>query len=174
MESGGCGVKQAEHYFIDGKTMGVFPYFTTGEGRKWAYILEEREEVLVARSPLQVIEDSCLYWGSDLKGRKRGTKAIAGYTHKPPIVIDDLCRLYFFPLKSPEDDTCPWLSHEHLESVYQNDAGETVIQFCNGREKTVDVSPRVVVRNQTRTAQLRIQIENRKIKKQIRPGAMKV
>src|SRR5699024_10195846 len=87
------------------------------EGKTTAYVLEADSSYIVTRPSTRLIDFSCAYFGSSLKGRQDGTKTICGITHKAPISIDPSSGMYFFPTASPTNALCSWISHSHIENV---------------------------------------------------------
>ncbi len=53
------------------------------------------------QSPMDIIEQSCLYYGASLRGRKDGSKHIIGTSHKAPIAVEPTNEIFFFQ-RSPQ------------------------------------------------------------------------
>ncbi|MCA0969643.1 competence protein ComK [Halobacillus litoralis] len=133
---------------------------------------DERGEVLtkvfeadgrftVDKCPSQVVDDSCRYFASSLNGRISGTKELTRYTHKPPIVISEAMRIYFFPIISPKRKDCTWIAHKFVRSFYGEKNQTTTIEFTNGTTINVPVSHGMIANQVQRTAHFRVILEDR-------------
>ena len=75
---------------------------------KTSKIIDNGNQYIVNYKVMDVIERSCEYFGSSYEGRKLGTKALIGITHKSPIIIEESRKIIFFPTKSPINEDCIW------------------------------------------------------------------
>src|SRR5690625_2920772 len=85
---------------LNAQTLAIVPRFVD-EKRAGAVVMEAAEEYVTNDLPKQVIDKGCLYYGSSLKGRIEGTRAIFGVNRKAPIVVDPVSGLFFLPTSSP-------------------------------------------------------------------------
>lgn len=130
-------------------------------GKYVSRILEDEVEYVMEGKPTKVIEYACAYFGADLKGRQNGIKSITGITHKTPIPVDPMNRMYFFPTKSPSNESCSWISHSHIDDIRKIDSKTSQILFKNGRVINVNVSHGILINQIHRTAQIRYLIDER-------------
>ncbi len=122
-------VELSSDYEINGFTMAIIP--VEMEGNLYSKVLEEEGEIYVSLPPIKIIEDSCNFYGSSFEGRKQGTKGISGYTHKPPIVIDPMNDIFFFPTASPTNDSCIWISLHYAYEYNKTPTANTKVMFPN-------------------------------------------
>ncbi|MBO9128708.1 competence protein ComK [Bacillus sp. 165] len=153
--------KYLPEYIVSGATMAVLPV-TTKDKRVITLILEEEDLFLVLKKPVEVIEQSCKYYGSSYIGRKEGTKELIGVTHKAPTAISPTDNLYFFPTTSSVRKECAWLSHFHVASNKQILHGTLLVTLTNGQTLKLDMSKGSFDNQLYRTAQLRSAFEDRK------------
>ena len=125
-------------------------------------VLEDNDKYIVQNKPFQIMEDSCIYFGSSYKGRKEGSKAILGAEYKVPIVVEDTSNLIAFPTTSPYASDCCWISLKRVYNIYKIDNYNTKIVFDNGEEITVPCSFRSVENQMSRAARLDLILKNRK------------
>lgn len=149
-----------EDYELSTLTMLVTPQFDEF-GNIYSKVIEEERDLLVRKSPLQIIKDACDYFGSNLRGRQKATESIAEYTYKLPVAIEPHNQIYFFPTASPTSDDCSWLSHTHILRIYPMVDNDSQIVFTNGQRYHMDVSEHTLTNQLYRTAQLRFLIERR-------------
>ena len=150
----------ASGYEINPHTMAVLAR-KNEEGKTTAYVLEADSSYIVTRTPTKLIDFSCAYFGSSLKGRQDGTKTICGITHKAPISIDPSSGMYFFPTASPTNALCSWISHSHIENVQSGQNLSSKITFKNGKTIELDVSIGSILNQVHRTAQFRYLLDKR-------------
>lgn len=152
-------LKQIEEYEVNPFTMFVKPI---AYGSKiYSEIFEVEDEFLSPFKPLDIIRNSCEYYGSDYEGRRNGTKQLVGYAHKIPIAIDPTNRIFFFPTTSPSRQECIWISHEHVKDYERVNPQETLILFNNNQSFKFPVSCSSIISQLERTAYLRTKLMQR-------------
>jgi competence protein ComK len=152
-------LKQIEEYEVNPFTMVVKPI---AYGSKiYSEIFEVEDEFLSPFKPLDIIKNSCEYYGSDYEGRRNGTKQLVGYAHKIPIAIDPTNRIFFFPTTSPSRQECIWISHEHVKDYDRINPQETLIHFNNNQSFTFPISGSTIISQLERTAYLRTKLMQR-------------
>jgi competence protein ComK len=152
-------LKQIEEYEVNPFTMFVKPI--TYGSKIYSEIFEVEDEFLSPFKPLDIIRNSCEYYGSDYEGRRNGTKQLVGYAHKIPIAIDPTNRIFFFPTTSPSRQECIWISHEHVKDYERVNPQETVILFNNNQSYKFPVSCSSIISQLERTAYLRTKLMQR-------------
>ncbi|HZH63193.1 MAG TPA: competence protein ComK [Metabacillus sp.] len=144
-------------YLINRFTMAILPV----ENKFCSQVIEYEKEIFVEKRPMEVIDQSCKYFGSSYSGRKTGTKDLMKVTHKPPIVIDPANSIYFFPTTSSTRAHCAWISHSFVKEYSATKEDNTKIIFTNGKQLNVPVSVGSFENQLFRTAQLRTIISSR-------------
>ena len=91
----------------------------------------------------EIIDNSCMYYGSTYEGRRIGSMHMLGASYKLPIIVEESKSLIFFPTESPLLSSCIWVSLNNIEK-YEKDNLKTVIFFKNGIHITVDSSYRII------------------------------
>lgn len=102
-------------------------------------IIEKNDTIIVNKTPMQIIEDSCSYFGSSYFGRTNGTKRIIGVSHKAPIIIEESKEIIFFPTSSPRLYECCWVSLKNIDK-YTKQEKNALIMFNNGYILELDMS----------------------------------
>lgn len=123
-----------DEYEINSSTLAVLP---VDEGT--SKILEEEGEYYVKRPAIQIIDDSCKYFGSSLKGRNEGTKNLIGGNYKLPVVVEESRNIIFFPTSSPRLIDCAWISLNNLDNYFKYDKNGFV-KFKNGSTLNAGIS----------------------------------
>lgn len=146
----------------------VTPYTMAIVGEKarkdatvYSRVLEGEDEFLVTMKPTMVMDRSCKYFGSSLKGRQEGTKELTGITYKAPIAVDPTNEIYMFPTISPYKDTCAWISHSYILKYQSAGPEKTKITFTNQKSIILNVSKGSFENQLNRTAQYRFILSNR-------------
>lgn len=142
-----------EEFELSPLTMAIIP---VPYGSKiYSKILEMDDELLSPFRPFDIIKKSCRFYASSFSGRKEGTKALIGVTHKAPIVIDPIQSIYFFPTASPSKPDCAWISLEHVDSYRKAERNMTEVTFRNRKTYTFPLSINSFENQLLRTALLR-------------------
>lgn len=88
-------------YEINRNTMALIPI-----NDDQTKIIEKDNIFIINDNIMNIIKNSCEYFGSSYLGRKEGTKKLTGITHKSPIIIEESNKLIYFPTESPRLDSC--------------------------------------------------------------------
>lgn len=132
-------------------------------GDKKSIIYESNNEYEVSLNASKVIEHSCEYFGSTMEGRQLGTKSLIGVTHKSPIFIEESSNIIFFPLSSPRNEKCSWISFNNILSYKQGTTPKsTIIKFKNGKELEVLASVGTITNQILRSSRLQVVLNDRK------------
>ena len=121
------------NYEINVETLLIVPF---GKGKSKVY--EYDSEFVVNMSPLAIIKNSCLYFGSSYEGRKEAIKSIIGVDMKVPIVIEDGKNIIFFPTSSCINRSSIWISYQNLLKYSKVDEFSTVLYFRSNNSIKVD------------------------------------
>ena len=145
------------NYEISKGTLAVVPNNSEG-----SLVYEDSERYLIKQTPYEVMEASCLYFGSSYKGRKEGAKNILGAEYKVPIIVDDADNIIVFPTTSPLSQECVWISLSHVKSYERIDSNNTKIIFDNGKDLIVPASYRSIENQISRASRLDLILRNHK------------
>ena len=121
------------NYIINEKTLFL-------EEQKNELIIEELDNKYVdnVTNIKKVLENSCIYYGSTLKGRIKGSKNYIKSYYKIPIIISEKYHLIFFYLKD-NDNKVYWFNFKLIKD-YQQINKMIKIEFINGYHKLINTS----------------------------------
>ena len=123
------------NYEINEETLAILPY---GNGK--SKVIEKGVEYVVDKTPNEIINYSCLYFGSSYLGRHAATKHLLGISYKSPIMIEESRNIIFFPTVSPRlYDECTWISLKNIVDYKKNDFHSSVY-FDNEKHLEVPIS----------------------------------
>lgn len=142
-------------------TMAVVGEKISKEQPVYSRVIEVEDEFLVKMKPSMVMDRSCKYFGSSLKGRQEGARELTGITYKVPIAVDPTNEIYMFPTISPNKDTCAWLSHSYILDYQTAGPEKTIVTFTNHKSIILDVSKGSFENQLNRTAQYRFLLSKR-------------
>ena len=120
-------------YEVNASTLAILPD-KCGKSR----IIEKENEYLIEDKPYKIMEHSCEYFGSSIKGRICGTKNMLGSIYKPPLLIEESKKIIFFPTESPNTDNNIWISLNNIKEYNKQDH-KTIIKFKNNKEIVLDI-----------------------------------
>lgn len=121
-------------YEINYDTLAVIPI-----NNNISKIIENDRTLIVNKKTTEIIDDSCKYFGSNLKGRHEGTKNLIGITYKSPIVIEETRNIIFFPTSSPRYNDCYWVALNKIKNSEKIDNYCQII-FNNNYELELNIS----------------------------------
>ncbi|UOQ46878.1 competence protein ComK [Gracilibacillus caseinilyticus] len=122
---------------------------------------DEADDYETTWSTQKVLDYTCREFGISLRGLIEGSRMLSKITHKPPIAIDRISGMYFFPIESPQRKACTWIAHSHVLELEKVDHDLTRIVFKNGRDLILDVSYATMINQLYRTAQYRYLLSNK-------------
>jgi competence protein ComK len=164
-------VQEYKEYIIQPLTMALLP-MDGPYGEWWTIVVEKTGIVVVQKKPLDIIDDSCGYFGHSFSGAKQGAWAVTGITRMPPLAVSAELDLIIFPLASPENRDCSWLVHLNVESWGEAGRNATVVRFSNYQTFTFDISYTAFEIKACRAAQYRCLLREHTARYQIsRPPA---
>lgn len=102
-------------------------------------VIERDNSFIVNKPVMDIIEESCEYFGSSYLGRHEGTKKLIGITHKAPIIIEETKKLIYFPTTSPRLDNCVWVGLNNIKT-YESKNGKTELLFNNDKKIRLNIS----------------------------------
>ena len=148
-----------EKYEINEETLAVL-----GINKKQAKVLESSKEYVINDSAYEVMDYSCKFFGSSYSGRVDGSKKMLGANYKLPIIVEESSELIFFPISSPDNIKCIWISLKWVKDIIDED-GKTYIVLKNGK-KIESFMSKLSVKNQImRASRLNLILNERKINK---------
>ena len=123
-----------ENYEVNCNTLALIP-ISEDETR----VIEMDDIFNINKPVMNIIKESCEYFGCSYLGRHEGTKKLIGVSHKSPIIIEETNNLIYFPTTSPRLSNCIWIALNNIKN-YVNINGKTEILFQNNKKIRVDIS----------------------------------
>ena len=135
-------------YEINRNTMALIPI-----NDDQTKIIEKDNIFIINDNIMNIIKNSCEYFGSSYLGRKEGTKKLTGITHKSPIIIEESNKLIYFPTESPRLDSCSWIGFNNIKR-YINNNGKATIIFDNDKVLDLNISYGIIDNQILRSSKL--------------------
>jgi competence protein ComK len=145
------------NYEINAETLVIVPY-ANGKSKVYEY---DGEYIINAVS-LDIIKNSCLFFGCSFEGRRDAVKDILGIDMKVPILVEDSKNIIFFPISSCINKNSIWISYQNLLKYSKFDEFSTVLYFRNNKQVIVDVKYNLVDNQVIRCIKLESMLERRK------------
>ena len=117
-------------YEINRNTMALIPI-----NDDQTKIIERNRIFIINENIMNIIKNSCEYFGSSYLG----TKKLTGITHKSPIIIEESNNLIYFPTESPRLNSCSWIGFNNIKN-YINNNGKATIIFDNDKVLDLNIS----------------------------------
>lgn len=136
-------------------------YALIGKDKQTTEIIERNKRFIINNSVINILKESCEYYGSTLDGRIRGSKKLLGMCYKLPVIIEGSNEIIFFPTSSPTKEDCCWIASNHIAS-YKAVDNNTCITFTDGQAETFALSYEAFENQIFRSTKLLFQLRNRK------------
>ena len=143
-------------YEINKGTLAIMP-----NENESSLVYEDEDRFLIEQSPFQIMEESCMYFGSTYEGRKDSARFILGAEYKVPVIVEDTDNLIVFPTTSPKSDDCIWISLKRVKNFERIDNSNTKVIFDNNKEIIVPVSYRTLENQISRASRLDFMMRKR-------------
>ena len=78
------------------------------------YVKEINNEITLRENILKLLNNSCIYYGSSLKGRILGAKSLIKSKYKLPLIISEKNNLYFINIKDKNGYEY-WLNFQYIK-----------------------------------------------------------
>ena len=88
----------------------------------------------------EIINKSCLYYGSSYHGRIQGSSLILEANYKLPIIIKDNAELIVFPLVTSTLKDPIWFIYNNIKEYHQIKKNKVLVEFTNGQTEAFNVS----------------------------------
>jgi len=117
-------------------------------GENSTRVFEFDRDFIVDDSLYNIISNSCEFYGSSFNGRSEASKKILCTNIKVPIVVEDLKKILFFPIRATYTSGNRWISFNNLDRIekVKKNGSVTRLHFCNGISYDVEISYEIIQR----------------------------
>lgn len=129
--------KMLDFYLINENTLAIIPY------KNKSKVIEKYITYVVNLLPTEIVNNSCLYYGSSYKGRSESSSYFLGTKYKNPIIISENNRVIMFPTTSPNNVDCLWINYKGISKYYSHNLSTTKIELINNKILTINLSNRI-------------------------------
>lgn len=123
-----------DKYLINENTLVIMPY-EDGKSK----VIENYITYVVDTLPINIINESCLYYGSSLKGRCESSEYMTGIKYKCPIIISEVKEIIFFPTTSVKNSECIWFNYNSVCKYHCNNK-QLFVKLINNEEFVIEIS----------------------------------
>lgn len=104
-------------------------------------IIKELDKVLkfYGNVEKEILNKSCIYYGSSLNGRIKGSKSLINSKYKLPIIISEKNNIIFFPIKGLNKNELYWFNFNLIKD-YKKENNLIKILFSNEEIKNLNLS----------------------------------
>lgn len=148
-----------EEYIIGPDTMLIIPVLE--DQKVYSRIYEMNQEFICRKKPLDIIKESCIFYGSSFDGRKEATIALTNVKNKTPIIVSNFFTLFYFPTASVHKQDCIWISLEHVLYYKRAPRNTCTVTFRNKINYDLDVSVHIFNNQMLKTTHLKNLINRR-------------
>lgn len=128
------------NYVINSKTLAILPY-----GTRKSIVIENNDQVIVNKSPIGIIRQNCILYGSCIEEKWKKTELLTGIVYKSPVMISYHKKLILFPTVSPRLRECVWISPFAIKShKFDHKKSMSCIEFLCGKTIYVTSTTRII------------------------------
>ena len=109
--------------------------------------IELNDSYIVKNNINKIVNDSCISFGSSLKGRVEGTYKLTGIKYKAPIIISEYLSIIMVPTGSTRGKICDWINLKYVENILKTKDNKCIIRFSNGKKIKFNTSY-FIIKNQ--------------------------
>ena len=146
-----------EKYFINDNTLFIMP-FTNNKSK----VIENYITYIINKTPYDIVNESCKYYGSSFNGRCDATEFMTGVKYKCPIIISEVKEIIMIPTASAKNVECMWINYHAIERYYQNFNNKLTIVLKNNRKFELNLSTRVLCNQIFRASRLESVMKSKK------------
>ena len=106
-------------------------------------VLENNISYLINLKIIDIIDESCKYYGSSYKGRVSASNYLLGISYKVPIILSEYNEIIMFPTSSQRDKNCIWINYSYVKNFYSLN-NKVIIEFKNSKKIELDISKSVI------------------------------
>lgn len=117
-------------------------------------VVEKYIDFYIEGSLNNIINDSCIYYGSTFLGRMHSAKSLLGISTKLPIIISEKKELIFFPTNSYKNTNCVWINYIEVDKYYSINSKELIITFLNKKKLVIQVSNNIFTKQLFKASRL--------------------
>ncbi len=126
-----------DNYIINKSTLALIPV-----DENITEVIEKYITYKVKHSALEIIDESCKFYGSSFMGRCQSSKYLLGIKYKCPIIISEVKEITIFPTSSYKNNNAIWFSYNGIKNYYMENNLLKII-MVNDAEICVDISENV-------------------------------
>lgn len=128
---------------------------------KRSEIIEKDKIFIIEKTPLEILKESCEYYGSTFEGRTVGSKKQLGMGYKLPIVVESSKDLIMFPTSSANNENCCWIALNNIIN-YEKEENNVVIKFEGNIKQLFHISLESLENQIFRATKLMLLMRNRR------------
>jgi competence protein ComK len=122
-------------YTINKQFMEMTGYYDRN-GKFCTLVIETARTFIVDKSPLEIISDSIVCIGYDLRGATETAKKLLGNIYICPVLVNPNDRIVLFPTLSPKHIECVWFNPFHIKRTESLNR-KTYIIYSNGQTRLI-------------------------------------
>lgn len=148
-------------YVIVRETIMIVPEYDCS-GNLYSRVVEGNDSFIVKKKPWDLVNDSLKTYCSDLPGAIKGSKSIIGNCHMPPIRINGMPDMYWFPHTSPNDNDCVWLALHHILTPIPISKKRTKVITTHGHSIVLNLEIKKFEVRMSKAEQLQAKMQKKK------------
>lgn len=138
------------NYIINKETCAII---ATYEG---AQVIEKNKVINFCKSPKDIINYNCKYYGSSLEGRLEATKEMINVNYKAPIIVSESKKIVMFPTSSVREKYCSWINLDHAVKHFNYNREKQLLNFKKGKNICLGIGEKTLENQIMRSSRLKL------------------
>ena len=138
-------------------TKALLPVFDNGY--LYTKLYDEDTSYIVKNSPLNILKDSIIGYGSDYQGAKNSSKSYLGGSYSLPLQISGQHRIYMFPTHTCRDSECAWIALDHYKGCDSVDNRKCLLHLSNQITICINCKASLLMKRYNNALKLKDRIE---------------
>ena len=147
------------NYEINEDTLAII-----SKSNKISIVYEKYNNYIVYQNIIDILNNSCKYYGSSFEGRKIASCSLLKVNYKVPIIVEESSNMIFFPTSSLRNNNCSWISLNNIDRYERNYRGSK-IYFKSGKSIIFPISYGILNNQILRSSRLIYLLKERKLNK---------
>jgi competence protein ComK len=126
-------------FLIDEKVCAIIPYYNE-YGELCSRVVKDDGDIKLKISPIRLLEESCITYGSTFRGRIEAIKYLMGFKKRIPLTVSCKKNIFAFPINSHLRKDEIWIFTNKVLKYREVKKSVTRITFRNFKEIDIEIS----------------------------------
>ena len=138
-------------------TKALLPVFENGY--LYTKLYYQNTFYIIKKSPLNILKDSIIGYGSDFQGAKNSSRSYLGGSYSLPLQISGQHGIFMFPTHSFRNLECAWIALDHYKGCDPCDNRECLVHLSSQITISINCKATLLMKRYNNALKLKDRIE---------------